>query len=30
VSREYLKGGKSPEGFNLTQLKADLAVVTSA
>jgi hypothetical protein len=30
VSREYLKDGKSPEGFNIAQLKADLAAVTSA
>ncbi len=30
VSAEYLKAGKSPEGFNLAQLKTDLAAVTSA
>lgn len=28
VSEEYLKAGKSPEGFNATQLIADLAAIT--
>jgi hypothetical protein len=30
ISAEYLKSGQSPEGFNMRQLKADLAAVTSA
>ena len=30
VSAEYLNGGVSPEGFNLAQLKADLAQVAKA
>jgi hypothetical protein len=28
VSTEYLRKGKSPEGFNAAQLKADLAEIT--